>query len=499
MPSFSSLLFSFLLLEFSGIGTAMAQRVQPDPSLMFSSEPDPCGWTWWLLLGLLLLRKHPLRHRWSHLAAAVAVLSLMSLTACDDSPHRPNNDILDDADIDADVVDADADVSEDLIEYPGCTPWSTTEIIPAGSLQRVPHAGVDGTPWQTNSPTAYQNWVAFYQNGLWLIDINTMDATSIIGEGSQLSLNENSLVSVIWNSAFSVQAQSIGETNWNIILEGFQDENYIYNYWKPKSGSNFVLFEFFVDDKSTSSLQYYDIGVYYYNNYEKVILYHGDSNLSVTANARGNLAAWCQPDESPEGMGLRIFDSVSRQTQEIDLAPYGLCIEVSYIDGDDLVVLVGRDHRFLYEGTIYQDNQYTEVIVNAVSGQITPAGTDLFYDRAYGVKRKNLLVERDYGVFCMGSLESSWELAYLAIQDLETGVRRPIGIPQSAAVPEDLQELFPLELVENPWRLIFTDNGSWTGGPYDTRIWVLNLEEAGYVDELGSVIPDPSFPPPSRL
>jgi hypothetical protein len=117
-------------------------------------------------------------------------------------------------------------------------------------------------------------------------------------------------------------------------------------------------------------------------------------------------------------MVLRVFDSVSRQTQELDLAPFGDCIEVSFIDGDDLVVLVGRDHRFLYDGTVYQDNQYTEVVVNAVSGQITPVGTDLFYDRAYGVKRKNLLVERDYGVYCMGSLESSWELGYLAIQDL---------------------------------------------------------------------------------
>jgi len=456
------------------------------------------GFGWVLLLGLLILGKRLLRRRWSHWAAAVAVLSLLSLPACDDSPRRPNNDILEDADADADVVDADADadVAEDLVEYPGCAPWSTTEVVPAGALARVPHAGVDGTPWQTFDPTAYDNWVAFDQNGLWLVDINTMDATGIIGEGSQFSLSENYLVSVIWDSAFSIQSKIYNENNWNIILEGFQDENFIYNYWKPKLGNNFVLFEYFVDDKSTSSLQYYDIGVYYYSNSEKVILYHGDKDLLLEASARGHLAAWCQPEAVPARMGLRVFDSVSRQIQEIDLAPFGDCIEVSFIDGDDLVVLVGRDHRFLYDGTVYQDNQYTEVVVNAVSGQITPVGTDLFYDRAYGVKRKNLLVERDYGVYCMGSLESSWELGYLAIQDLETGVRRPIGIPQSAAVPEDLQELIPLELAEDPWRLIFTDNGSWTGGPYDTRIWVLNLEEAGYVDELGSVIPDPGYPPP---
>ncbi len=426
-----------------------------------------------------------------------------AVMGCDDTKPRPVEDVLGDADADADMGDADGDAgdTEDLIEYRGCTPWSTTEAIPPGALQRVPHAGVDGTPWKTHDPAAFGNWVAFDQTGLWVVDILTMDATMVNLWGRENFIYEDRLVSRfssndlmglnVLNSLESLLSES---PEWTIEISEFSD-NYKYIPRYGRLGNDYIIFYKFRYNMPEEELASCDVIVKYFSTEEQLTI---RENLSTTdclfpsMATNGNLAAWCEPLTSDAGRwGLKVFDSLTRETREWPLGPDLQCVGVSSIDADNILPMVGRMHRFLYEGTVYEDDQYMEVVVNAVSGEVTPVGTDLFYDRAYGVLRGHLLVERDYGAFCMGSLESSWELAYLVLEDLETGVRRPIGIPGQAAVPEDLQELFPLELVPGPWRLIFTDNGSWTGGTYDTRIYVLDLELSGYVDELGHVIPAP--------
>ncbi len=162
-----------------------------------SSSP---GWFFPMLWAFFLLAGQRMRRRRSGGGQVLLILALVlgaSVLGCDDTKPRPVDDVLGDADADADVGDADGDAgdTEDLIEYPGCTPWSTTEAIPVGALRRVPHAGVDGTPWKTHDPAAFGNWVAFDQTGLWVVNVETMDATTISLWGRENFIYEDHLVS----------------------------------------------------------------------------------------------------------------------------------------------------------------------------------------------------------------------------------------------------------------------------------------------------------------
>ena len=493
--------------ENAGLQTPPVRSPGSDGCSCRSPRSSSDGGWFIAMLGALLFLVGRKRRRCRRGDGRVLLILALALGApvlgCDDKKPRPVEDVLGDADADADVGDADGDAgdTEDLLEYRGCTPWSTTEAIPAGALRRVPHAGVDGTPWKTHDPAAFGNWVAFDQSGLWIVDVNTNDATMVGMWGSDNAIFGDKLVSRFTVNDLlgihvldSIEVAFSNSITWTAAVSARRDDyEYIPSY--GKLGNGFLAFiesKYTIPDREFISCE---MIVNFLSSNEELVISQPSTMtecLFPSMVANGTLAAWCEPLTSdPARWGLKVFDSLTRETREWSLGPDLQCVGVSSIDADNLLTMVGRRHRFLYEGTVYEDDQYTEVVVNAVSGEIAPIGTDLFYDRAYGVLRGHLLVERDYGAFCMGSLESSWELAYLVLEDLETGVRRPIGIPSGANVPEDLQELFPLELVPDPWRLIFTDNGSWTGGPYDTRIYVLDLELSGYVDELGHVLPAP--------
>jgi len=98
-----------------------------------------------------------------------------------------------------------------------------------------------------------------------------------------------------------------------------------------------------------------------------------------------------------------------------------------------------------------------------------------------------LVVYLDYGVACTGNYVDEYDYsrkrAYMVIHNLETDVRRPIPLP--------FDFYRPIALSEN-WKLIFRK--------YDSvRVrepaYILDLVAAGLVDEVGNVIPDPTFPP----
>ncbi|MBU1534501.1 hypothetical protein KKF84_04220 [Myxococcota bacterium] len=422
-------------------------------------------------------------------------------TACDDSSSNNNHDAGPDVDIidagdDSDISDADADViSVDCDAQSECVPWEPTEGVPPEYNIRIDDLACDDLFSNIRiNRTGFGNYYSFdcyYQPAgvtkgqTVLMNLDTLDASPIspscadcsyynswingnwlVAEkfnysspGNDIELHRYRLTSDTWSTVLAVPGADVGYpmitgTGGMLYLsnEGSSDSgNYSLNYYHLETNDSTMLEElegsidgYFTGDELIAwSVYYYKDGV-------------ESTTLKVADPATWEVRTIRRATKYP----IYIYPVISKK----------------HVVFDSFSVLCGKG--------VYNLKMY-----DWESDVVTDVKVDRFWDTPTGYAfRWPLIAYADHSVACSGYVLPGGAIAtnasYLVLHDLETGVRRPLPIP--------LTGLYDLEgmTITHKNELIYRRHPNFSEKYY----YLLNLYDAGFIDEEGHVIPDPTFP-----
>ena len=454
--------------------------------------------------------------------ALMLICGVILFTACDDGPKvHPDAD----GDVDApDVVDVqDADADMDVPDWPECTPWISEQNLPEGSLVELPLPDPNGEG-DLYPNSIFGNLMVLAQGyDLFLINLETFDATSIVpsyspfefGFDRYVTYNKNIALKgnkcelveqecVFFDMGIYIYYVSSGEWEYQIdvpiVYSNEELMSYIYVAKPETEYVAYVLFDKFPESGGAGC----SLFVNYLSTHEEHLVankeqYHTCGNSFLPS---GPEVAFCGVNTQGTGLGLYLFNTEARTQVELDTVPAGHCGVVSFLDENQVLFETSRTIRGRYQGEIVEAVDYDVTSWNRQANALVPLSDDPWWSQLNLLSKPPLAVYRDHRVFCFGYPEAgvnASDAAYLVLHDLETGVKRPIPYPTSPMDSSHLHVTVPLGILETPWRLVFGDYGSYHDDPSFSvpapPIFILNLELAGLVDEAGHVIPDPTYPP----
>lgn len=461
---------------------------------------------WWfpiLLLALVLFRFR------RHVPKGLLLFPLVFLlAACDDTPRpRPDADV--DGDVE-DLVDADvndADVLEDVPEYPGCTPWFGQNPVPATAITRFQMPGVQKGEILLNFNGDYGEKVVFqfdinesypwsveYPNGAaWVWDLRTHDAT-IISEGTYIwepSLFGDHVVStgkVVADETTHVFTYQFSTNQWQVVAD-YSPQLY---YWSPSAGPQFAwLSRHYEPDANT--LECGLVQLDYSTGHLTPIFQEEFTRCSDAFEVSDRVQAFCGTTET--GLGLHVLYDGEHRVYPPELFD-GYSCRSPTIQGDHVLLKSRKWLQATVSGELVDYLHYQTYVLHVPSGEITAVDPDRFWDTSGHSIHWPLVVYRNYKVGCRGGTDAFDFHAYLMIKNMETGVSRPIPFPAPISSSDGLYELLAVEIMPNPWRLLVANEGNPREVPdIIGELILIDLEAAGYVEPDGTVIPDPTYPP----
>ncbi len=487
---------------------------QPEEPPVRPSTDSGCGCVsgqntgktgWWFPLLILVLVLFRFRRS---VPKGLVVLPLLFLqTACDNTP-RPRPDA--DADVE-DLVDADvtdADVLEDVPEYPGCTPWFGQEPVPDTAITRFQVPGVQKGEILLNYHGDYQEKVVFqfiikaYVDGQWVSqsgeawswDLQTGDATQL-SQGYSMwhpSLFGDHVVStgrLKSDETLHVLHYQFSSGQWQSVLQYVDPELY---FWSPSAGPEFAwIARKFEPDANTLECGLFQLD---YSTGQLTPVFEEEfTRCSDAFEVSDRVQAFCGTTET--GLGLHVLYEGAHQVFPPDVFD-GYSCGWPTIQGDTVLMEGRKWLQATVSGELVDYLHYQNYVLHVPSGTVTPVDSDRFWDNSGWSIHWPLVVYTNYKVGCHGSVDAYDFHAYLMIKNMETGVSRPIPFPAPISSSEGLYELQGVEIMPNPWRLLITNEGNPRAVPDILRELILiDLEEAGYVEPDGTVIPDPTYPP----
>ncbi len=471
----------------------------PDP---VSPEKDGCGCTvgtrqpsgslafFLAILGLFFLvrRKRNLRPLW------LVVLVLFTMAACDDShkkiphdggPDADVTDVLDDADIDAEVVDCSGRQT--------CVPWVPAQVIANDQLVPLDDSVCELLPqYPSFSRVGKDNLFPvdceeqvdqyrYYQT--YLVNIDTLDATKItdiqdavagtVYADSYMNYSTfSSRICIRSNSTCGLALYHFQTKAWETIFPDRCGNNI--------SGNGYVIFQQNnPTETSLPELMLYDLTT---RQTERLV---AGADRPAVFWADDDLVVWGQYNSDHSATLMKILD---RSTELVTTYP-----EVTELEMGFPYLLSVEKHKVIATllsapcATDYTEWNLDMWLLDVDTQEWKPIVNEPVWQQVLFHIQWPLVVYLDYGVACTGNYVDEYDYsrkrAYMVIHNMETDVRRPIPLP--------FDFYRPIALSEN-WKLIFRK--------YDSvRVrepaYILDLVAAGLVDDVGNVIPDPTFPP----
>ncbi len=452
-----------------------------------SSQPIPFFLT---VLSVAILARRKRRH----LPMLLVVLVLFAMAACDDShkkiphdggPDADVTDVLDDADIDGEVVDCSGRQT--------CVPWVPSQVIANDQLvplddsvcellPQYPYLSRVGTGnlFPLDCEEQFGQY-RYYQS--YLVNIDSLDATKITDiqeavDGTSYgdsNLNYSTFSSRICQSGNSTCGLAIFDlesSTWETIFPERVGRNNI-------SGNGYVIFQQNnPTETSLPELMLYDLST---RQTERLV---AGADRPAVFWADDNLVVWGQYNPDHSATLMKILD---RSTELVTTYP-----EVTELEMGFPYLLSVEKHKVVATllsapcATDYTEWNLDMWLLNVDTQEWKPIVNEPVWQQVLFHIQWPLVVYLDYGVACTGNYVDEYEYsrkrAYMVIHNLETDIRRPIPLP--------FDFYRPIALSEN-WKLIFRK--------YDSvRVrepaYILDLVAAGLVDDVGNVIPDPTFP-----
>ncbi len=443
------------------------------------------------MLGVIFV----MRRRRNHWPVVLIVLVSLTVAACDDSHKKIPHDGGPDGDV-TDVPD-DADIDGEIVDCSGrqtCITWVPAQVIPNDQLVPLDDSVCEFLPQYPGGtrvgsghlfPVECREQVGqdkYYQ--IYLVNIDTLDATRITDvqtavEGTSYlvpRLNRKTLaasVCISGNSSCGKAVYDFGTSNWEIIhatLTGGPN---------TVAGNGYVIFQQNPSEGALPELMLYDLMT---RQTERLVAGH---DRPAVFWADDDLVVWGQYNSDQSATLMKILD---RDTDLVTTYP-----EVTELEMGFPYILYVEKHQVI--ATLLSApcaSDYTEWNLDLWRLDVDtqdwkPIANDPVWQQGLAYIQWPLVVYLDYGVACTGNYVDEYDYsrmrAYMVIHNLETDVRRPIPLP--------FDFYRPIALSDN-WKLIFRK--------YDSvRVrepaYILDLVAAGLVDDLGNVIPDPTFPP----
>jgi len=424
----------------------------------------------------------------------LVVLVLFAMAACDDSHKKIPHDGGPDGDV-TDVPD-DADVDGEVVDCSGrqtCIPWVPAQVIPNDQLvplddsvcellPQYPYFSRVGTGGLFPVDCEEQvDQYRYYQT--YIVDLNTLDATKITnieeavdgisyGDSNLYYSTFSSRICIRGNTSCGLAIFDIDSSTWETIFSERIGRNNI-------SGNGYVIFQQNPTENALPELMLYDLTT---RQTERLV---AGVDRPAVFWADDDLVVWGQYNSDHSATLMKILDrdtglvTTYPEVTELEMGfPYLLSVEKHQVIATLLSAPCATD---------YTEWNLDMWRLDVDTQEWKPIANDPVWQQVLFHIKWPLVVYLDYGVACTGNYVDEYDYsrmrAYMVIHNLETDVRRPIPLP--------FDFYRPIALSDN-WKLIFSK--------YDSvRVrepaYILDLVAAGLVDDLGNVIPDPTFPP----
>ncbi|MBU1412183.1 hypothetical protein KKC22_11770 [Myxococcota bacterium] len=169
-------------------------------------------------------------------------------------------------------------------------------------------------------------------------------------------------------------------------------------------------------------------------------------NKDGTFAAGGRYSAWCAANTAYDAWVLWLYDSATGERTEVDTSHLGQCKELTGVDGDKVLFGTYRQIYGIFEGEVRAFTDIEFHVYDHTTGDLHTFANSPWWDQVAVGLAWPLVLYRDHGVFCYGWADAGYNsnnCSYLVIQNVESGVARPIPIPAS---PVDAGSSMPAQV-----------------------------------------------------